>query len=259
MDLHFERSGNGPPLVLVHPLGGSGLIWKPVVGRLAAERDVIVPDLPGFGRSPTLPEGIPATAANLAGALAGLCAHLGVERPAAAGNSLGAWVALEMAKADDVRSVVAISPAGLWRNPLGPRRFERQPLGRRLRPLLGGLLASRRARDRLLSSSFAHPDRIPAEDARALVLGYLDAPGYVDASREMRAGAFEHEGLVRVPVTIAWGEEDRVVGRPSRSRIPPGSDCSTVPGWGHTPTWDDPEGVAALILRGSSGPAAAAR
>jgi pimeloyl-ACP methyl ester carboxylesterase len=62
---------------------------------------------------------------------------------------------------------------------------------------------------------------------------------------------FEHEGRVRVPVTLAWGELDRVVGRPSRIRRPPGARYLEMPGWGHIPTWDDPEGVAGLLLDGS--------
>jgi pimeloyl-ACP methyl ester carboxylesterase len=252
-DLHFERAGEGPPVLLVHGLGGSSVVWRPVRGRLEAERDVIVVDLPGFGRSRPLDRGTPASAANMARSLARLCAELGVPRPDVAGNSLGAWVALEMAKTGDARSACCISPAGLWRSPLGPRRFERQGIGRLIRPVLSRMLASPRGRARLLGTSVAHPTRVPPEEARALVLGYLDAPGYEAANRAMRAGAFEHEGRVRVPVTIAWGEADRIVAPPSRSRIPPGSTYRTVPGWGHTPTWDDPDGVAALILEASAG------
>lgn len=253
MDLHYERAGSGPPLLLVHPLGGSGALWGPVVERLVAERDVIVPDMPGFGRSAPLPAGTPATAANLAATLSALCAELGVPRPHTAGNSLGAWVALEMAKAGEARSVAGISPAGLWRNPLGPRRFERQRIGRRIRPLLRGMLATRRGRALLLATTVAYPERVPAKDAERIVFGYLDSPGYEAANDEMRAAAFEHEDRIDVPVTIVWGEADRTVGRPSRSRIPPGARYSTVPGWGHTPTWDDPDGVARLILEASAG------
>ena len=69
----------------------------------------------------------------------------------------------------------------------------------------------------------------------------------------MRGGAFDGAGEVTVPVTLAWGAEDRIVGRPSRTRRPPGARYVEMPGWGHTPTWDDPEGVARLILEATAG------
>src|SRR5687768_16987251 len=98
MALAHTRTGNGEPLVLIHGLGGSRRIWDPVLERVAAERDVIAVDLPGFGESPELPGDVAPTAANLGAAVANLCAELGVEHPHLAGNSLGAWAALELAK-----------------------------------------------------------------------------------------------------------------------------------------------------------------
>ncbi len=251
MGLNFRRSGSGPPLVLVHGLGGTGALWAPVVERLEARRDVIVPDLPGFGGSDPLAPGTPATAANLAAQVAGLCSELGIERADVAGNSLGAWVCLEMAKRGQARTVVGISPAGLWRNPLGPRRIESQRIGRRLRPLLNLVLRTERGKNALLRSTVAHPERVPTDAARDLVTGYLAAPGYAVANEAMRAQPFEHEGLIDVPVTLVWGEADRIVAPPSRTRTPPGARFMTMPGWGHTPTWDDPEGVARVLLEAS--------
>ena len=100
MAIAYARSGSGDPLVLIHGLGGSRRIWEPVVDRLAAERDVIAVDLPGFGESAELaPDDGPPTPASLAATVADLCAELGIERPHVAGNSLGGWVALELAKA----------------------------------------------------------------------------------------------------------------------------------------------------------------
>jgi pimeloyl-ACP methyl ester carboxylesterase len=75
--------------------------------------------------------------------------------------------------------------------------------------------------------------------------------GYEAANAEMRSHVFEGHDQVTVPVTIAWGAEDRVVGRPSRTRRPPQTRYLEMPGWGHVPTWDDPEGVAGLLLEAS--------
>ncbi len=68
----------------------------------------------------------------------------------------------------------------------------------------------------------------------------------------MRATPFERAAEIDVPVTIAWGEEDRLVSPPRPERMPPGARYFTVPGWGHTPTRDDPEGVARVLLEAST-------
>jgi pimeloyl-ACP methyl ester carboxylesterase len=248
MRLAYDRTGSGTPVLLLHGLGGYRGLWRPVSEVIGDRRDLIVPDLPGFGESPPLDGDGPATAAALARSVAALCEELGVSRPHVAGNSLGAWVGLEMAKRGAVSSVLGISVAGLWRDALGPRRYDAQSLGRRLRPLLRVMLSTEAGRRRVLATTMAHPERVPPRVARELVRNYVGAPGYRAANEAMRGEPFEHEGLVDVPVTFVWGERDRLVKPPSSSRMPPGAKSITRPGWGHTPTWDDPEGVAALIL-----------
>ncbi|OZC01177.1 alpha/beta fold hydrolase, partial [Rubricoccus marinus] len=54
MNMNYVRKGTGPPLLLVHGLGGTWRSWETVLDALAAERDVIAPDLPGFGETPPL-------------------------------------------------------------------------------------------------------------------------------------------------------------------------------------------------------------
>ena len=76
MELAFERRGAGPPLVLLHGIGHHWQAWLPVLDRLAAERDVIAVDFPGFGVSPPLPPGSPYTAESLADAVESFCAML---------------------------------------------------------------------------------------------------------------------------------------------------------------------------------------
>ncbi|MGH2987066.1 MAG: alpha/beta fold hydrolase, partial [Solirubrobacterales bacterium] len=77
MDLGYDRVGAGEPLVLIHGLGGTRRIWRPVIDRIAAEREVVAIDVPGFGDSPQLPAGVAPTAANLGAAVGDLCARLG--------------------------------------------------------------------------------------------------------------------------------------------------------------------------------------
>jgi pimeloyl-ACP methyl ester carboxylesterase len=228
-------------------------VWRPVVELLAAEREVLTLDMPGFGGAPELPNGVEPSAANLAAAIQQRCATLGIDRPHVAGNSLGGWVALEMGRAGAAASVTALSPAGLWRAPLGPRKGDTRQRARRLRPLVVAALHVPATRRRMLSTFAAHPERIPAAEGRELVLGWIDSSGYDGANHSMRTHLFDPAGYPEdVPVTIAWGELDRLVGPPKPERRPAGSRFLVLPGVGHTPTWDDPQLVARTLLEGSA-------
>ena len=246
-------SGGGEPLLLIHGLGGSSRVWDPVLPLLEGKREAIVLDMPGFGTAPALPDGVEPTAANLAAALHEACEERGVERPHVAGNSLGGWVALEMGRAGWAASVTAISPAGLWPEPIGPRESQARALARRLRPLASAALWVPAVRRRALASSVAQPARVPVGTGRELVLGWIDADGYDGANRAMRAHVFDPRGYPEeVPVTLAWGELDRLVAPPRPERRPAGARFLVLPGVGHTPTWDDPELIARTLLEGSA-------
>jgi pimeloyl-ACP methyl ester carboxylesterase len=244
---------SGEPLLLVHGLGGSRTVWDPVLPLLEGEREVIALDMAGFGGEPVLPGGEEPNAWNLARVLHERCEELGVERPHVAGNSLGGWVALEMGRFGWARSVTCLSPAGLWRAPLGERPTMARTWGRRLRPLVAAAMHVKPLRDRAVLTFAAHPERMPARAGRELVLGWLDANGYDGANRAMRTHIFDPAGYPEaVPVTIAWGERDRLVGPPKPERRPAGARFLVMPDVGHTPTWDDPELVARVLLEGSA-------
>ncbi len=129
---------------------------------LSREREVIALDLPGFGAAPSLPAGVEPTALALAEALRDQLDALGTPRPHVAGNSLGAWVGLELGRIGAARSVTCLSPAGLWRGPIGPSKSRTREWARRLRPLVGLGLRVPPLRRRALTTFSAHPDRVPA-------------------------------------------------------------------------------------------------
>ena len=223
---------------------------------LAREREVIALDMPGFGTTPSLPADVEPTAAALADALRGQLAERGIERPHVAGNSLGAWVGLELGRQGAARSVTCLSPAGLWRAPIGPAKSATRLWARRLRPLIPLALQIPPLRRRALLTFSARPDRIPAAAGRELVLGWIDADGYDGGNKAMREHIFDPAGYpADTPVTIAWAEEDRLVGPPREERRPAGARFLVMPDVGHTPMWDDPELVARVILDGSARPA----
>jgi pimeloyl-ACP methyl ester carboxylesterase len=251
-DLAYDRRGHGPPLVLLHPLGADRRVWRPVLDALAAERDVLAFDLPGFGASPSLPAGAAPTPAALARALGGLLAELGLAggRAHLAGNSLGGWVALEAALAGDAASVTAIAPAGLWSRPLAPKPEIARRAARAARPLLAAALRIGPVRRAALLGVVAHPERVPARDAAALVRAYAEAPGFSAVNRAMRAQTFTRLADVGVPVTLVWPEHDRLVRRPRA--VPAAVRQVALADCGHVPMWDAPAAVAQALLAGSA-------
>lgn len=249
-NLNFERRGQGEPIVLLHGIGAELCVWEPVLDHLAGRLDVIAVDLPGFGQSPPLPEGVTPTPQALAGAVALLMDELGIASAHLVGNSLGGWLALELGKTERARSVTALCPAGLWGAPLDPEgapaRGGAQRAARAVRPLLPLLMASRRARRLALGHVVAHPDRVPRAAATRMVGSYARATAYDATNVAMRQGHFTGATRIRVPLTVAFGEHDRLI-RPVRLRVP-GARTLVLPGCGHIPMWDRPDLVGELIL-----------
>src|SRR3954468_19582360 len=152
MQLSHHRSGPGEPVVLIHGVGSFWQAWKPVIEAVRGERDVIALDLPGFGGSPSLPIGVVPNAPALADAGAAFLDELGLERPLIGGNSLGGWIALELAARDRARAVVAVSPAGLaegWENVAGWMQLLSAWRGARMRRVTEWMI--RRPRGRVLA------------------------------------------------------------------------------------------------------------
>src|SRR3712207_6101060 len=114
IEIAFERRGNGSPLVLLHGIGHRWQAWEPVLDALAEQHDVIAVDLPGFGRSPLLPEGRGYDMAGAVQACADIFEDMGLDRPHVAGNSLGGVISLELASRGLVSSATALAPAGFW-------------------------------------------------------------------------------------------------------------------------------------------------
>ena len=249
-DLNFERSGEGEPIVLLHGIGAELCVWEPVFARLAEHLDVIAVDLPGFGQSPPLPDGVTPTPLALSQAVARLMDELGIASAHLAGNSLGGWLALELGKTERARSVTALCPAGLWGAPLdpagAPARGGAQRAARAARPFLPLLMRSRRVRRLALAHVVADPDLVPRAAATRMVSSYARAAAYDATNAAMRQGHFTGATRIKVPLTVAFGEHDRLI-RPVRLRVP-GARTLVLPGCGHIPMWDRPELVSDLLL-----------
>jgi pimeloyl-ACP methyl ester carboxylesterase len=265
--LNYIRRGSGDPTVLIHGLGSQWQVWGPVIDRLAAERDVVALDLPGFGDSDPLPAGVGPSEATMADAVEGLLDELGWDRPHVVGNSLGGWTALELAKRGRARSVAAISPAGF-----GLRREARfsvdslrltHRFARLMSPVAPVVLASPLRRKLLLSQVFNRPERMTVEAAVGAVRNFARSPGVDSALDWIWTDQFRGGEQIDVPVTMIWGEREMLLPRRKRQaarsiRAVPGARLVWLPGAGHTPTWDDPPAVADAILAAGRDTAAVA-
>jgi pimeloyl-ACP methyl ester carboxylesterase len=251
--LAHDRTGSGPPLLLVHGLGMSKEVWRPVMPLLAREREVIAVDLPGFGDSPPGPR----TVTGLAEAVAAFADELGLERPHVAGNSLGGGIVLALGAMDHVRSVCAVSPIGFAndreavyaRGLLAVTRLA----SRALAPVADTLARNRVLRAGLTAHAVARPTRLPPGDAALWTRVYARAPAFWDLLRDAPGWDVVPPAC---PTTVAWGEHDRLLifGRqaPRARRVLPAARHVTLYGCGHVPTWDDPDQVARVLLDASA-------
>jgi pimeloyl-ACP methyl ester carboxylesterase len=254
--LAYTRSGSGPPLVLLHGIGSSRQVWKPVVPLLVKRFDVITVDLPGFGDSAPLAADAEPHPAAIAAVVAMTLSSLGIESAHVAGNSLGGWVALELAAVTPVRSITLFSPAGLWRDrtPLYCRVSLRvlRAFARCGGPILRQFAWSRTARWVMFRQIAGRPKRMSAAEARQTITDMGTAPGFRAALRATLPRAYVSQEPIESPVAVSFGTRDLVL-LPNQSRhldqLPAHTRVVPLAGTGHMPMTDDPAAVASLITR----------
>jgi pimeloyl-ACP methyl ester carboxylesterase len=258
MQLAYERSGSGPPLVLIHGIGSRRGVWKPVGPLLVAEREVLAVDLPGFGESPLLASEKP-TVEALARAVAQWWGELGIDRPHVAGNSLGGGISLELARIGVVASTTALSPVGFW-SP-GEARYGRTMLrathfsATRLGPQMQRVVQFAAGRQATIGLMYGRPAQRDGAEAAEDLAQLARAPGWEATLPISREYVFHDGDELRVPVTIGWGTRDRLLiprqAERARAMLPRARHVP-LPGCGHIPMSDDPEGVAGLLPAGSA-------
>lgn len=120
----YTKDLDKPALVLVHGLGSAGSIWKSLVPQLIESFTVYAIDLPGHGDAPLSKDEAMDPHSLAKAVVEYMVSEMRVEKMHVAGNSLGGWIALEMAAVapDNVLSVTALAPAGLWHE-LPPRKL----------------------------------------------------------------------------------------------------------------------------------------
>ena len=119
LSVAYERSGEGPALVLLHGFLFDSRAWRPQLEALSSDFTVIAWDAPGAGRSGDPPE--PFGIADWANCLAGLLDVAGIRRAHVVGLSWGGLVAQEFYRCDSARvlSLVLADTYAGWRGSLG--------------------------------------------------------------------------------------------------------------------------------------------
>ena len=250
-----HRGGSGQPLVLVHGLGLSWRSWQPVLDALEGRHDVVAIDLPGFGDS-RLPDRAALSPARLADAVESEIDRLGLESPAVVGNSLGGWVALELAQRGRAARAVVISPSGLESPPERAAVIALNEL-MRLRARVGAplgrwLTGPALARVMLFGGLRSLPWRLSPDEAAGDLHDFGYSPGFQSAlSSSVATRAPMWLGEIAVPVRVVFGMLDLMLGvftAPRFAGAIPDAELVPLPSVGHVPMLDDPELVARTIL-----------
>lgn len=249
----YDRSGTGEPLVLIHGFGSFRRVWAPILPLLEPHRDVIAIDVPGFGESPADVEH--PTPPRLAAAIADLLDDLGIERPHVAGFSMGGWITLELNKLGRTAGACAICPAGFFNRrerafataSLRNSRMTLSLLGSRLERVMQSAVLRRGAYRQYME----HGDRMTPEEAVASSHAVTGASGFDATLEALHEGHVPGGMAVTAPVTIAWGDKDKLLlprqAERARRAIPQARHL-WLPGCGHVPMVDAPEITANAIL-----------
>lgn len=257
-DLFVATTGSGPALVLLHG-GGPGASgvgnWTSNIPALAEHFSLVVPDLPGYGRSSKdLDQSDPF--GDLAYAVRGLLDELDIERAHLVGNSYGGGAALRLAldRPDRVDRMVLNGPGGIGTTRSLPTRGLNQLLD-----YYGGdgpSLAKMTAfiRESLVAPGFPLPDEVIQARYEASLDPEVIAnpplrrpdPGPAALKTLWRMDLSRHPALdtCQVPTLVIWGREDKV-NRPSGgallSRRMPKADLYLAAGVGHWAQFEMPE------------------
>jgi pimeloyl-ACP methyl ester carboxylesterase len=234
------------------------MVWAPVLEALERGHDVLAVSLAGHVGGPQLPTGTQVSVASLVDAVERDMDAADVETADVVGNSLGGWIALELARRGRARSVVALSPAGGWDAGTRAERrlrtlFTRNyKLSKALLPRVDSLMRRPRLRRALLWQVVAHGERLPAAVSTQLVRDSVACPVYFELMDAiLRDGPPQSFDGAACPVLLAWGTRDRILPSPRYSKrmreLLPSAEWVELRGLGHVPMSDDPELVARTI------------
>ena len=240
VQVNFSDQGEGRSFLLLHG-GGGPLTVNAFAGLLAAERKarVITPVHPGFTGTPR-PDGL-STVRGLAGLYASLLAELDLRGVTVVGNSIGGWVAAEMALLDTSRvsGFVIVDGVGI--------KVEGHPV------VDFFSLTPRQVAE----ASYHDPDRfgidpskLPPEALQAMAGNRATLTVYAGADMFDAALASRLKAAAATPTLVLWGDSDRIAdteyGRGFAAAIP-GAEFRVLANTGHLPQIETPDQLLEAI------------
>jgi pimeloyl-ACP methyl ester carboxylesterase len=244
--LHMDQRGDGRAVVILH--GGAGPTSVTAFADLLAEETrsrVLVPTHPGFAGTPR-PESLE-TIGQLAELYAGLLDELALEDVTLIGNSIGGWIAVEVAlrRPAALRRLALVDAVGIE----VPEH-----------PVAGAL-----STQQLVERSWYDPSKAPTLDPAALPPAAQQILAGNRAALARYGGPMTDPGLmprlheIDIPTLVLWGEADRIAGpdygRAFAAAIP-GARFELLLTTGHVPQMETPELLLAalrpLVIDGSS-------
>ncbi|WP_445148090.1 alpha/beta fold hydrolase [Baekduia sp. Peel2402] len=251
------RGGNGEPLVLLHGFTDTWRTWELVLPSLERRFDVLAPTLAGHAGGPRITDAV--TADTLPDAVERAIDEAGWETAHLVGNSLGGFVALQLAARGRARSVTALAPAGGWARGEDSYKDTLQhfiTVRDGLRPAVANADAimstdrGRRNATTFTTVNYQHiSPRLLAHQLRGVIACTALDDLVTFAARE---GYTLDAGAIDCPVRIVWGTSDRLLPWPSaaaryRTDWLPHADWIVLDSIGHCPQLDDPTTTSALI------------
>jgi 3-oxoadipate enol-lactonase len=239
-----EIDGQGEPLVMIHGLGGTSNTFTPLLNRIATQMQVIRPDLPGSGRSPTSGR---LSIEQIADAVARALATLGVGRANFAGHSLGTIVSFYIALRHPqlVKSLALIGPL------LAPSDAGRK--GLLDRAALARAQGMQPIADSLVQGTTSGTTRLERPLAVAMIRESLmrqDAEGYARNCEALAEVAPPDVAAIKCPTLLVTGDEDGIAtvgGMGAIARRMAGAESKVIQRCGHWATFERPDAATAAM------------
>jgi pimeloyl-ACP methyl ester carboxylesterase len=239
------------PVVLVHGLGGQWQNWLENIPRLAQERRVLALDLPGHGLTPEPPDG-EISISGYGRYVDAFCKQLGLGKVALVGNSMGGFVAAEVAIQFPERvsrltlvSAAGISSADALQRPVLLFGRVTAAIATNTAARYHTLAARPITRHGALLLVARHPRLLKPDLAYEGFFKGAGKPGFEDALRACLNYDFRDRlPDVKVPTLIVWGEKDSII--PVRDanefeRLIPDSRKLVMRDTGHIPMAERPQ------------------
>jgi pimeloyl-ACP methyl ester carboxylesterase len=259
IELDYERSGSGPPLLMIMGMSGSAMHWgEPFLGPLRREFEVIAYDHRGVGASSDLNG--PITIAQLAEDAAGLIGGLGIESAHVLGISMGGMVAQELALAcpERVRTLTlgctycGGEGSSLTAPQVAQRLGEAMLSGDRERALRTAFEAN--VSEAMASDEQAWERFLAISERRAVAVPVIMAQMQACVAHDTSARLPD----LRAPTLVVHGEKDQMLGVENGRLIAsliPGARLEIFEGVGHLFFWERPERSAELVRTHAAVPA----